>query len=84
MAKPTPKVEMIWTGPTRTISAKAKREKGSTFYATRSQAKTFRALGLAADAPKQVEEPAPPPTEGEAGTTPRRRTYRRRDLRPEE
>lgn len=61
MAKPTPKVKMIWTGPVRTVSAKRKRTRGDAFYATRSQARTFRALGWAADAPEQVSDMAATP-----------------------
>lgn len=60
----TPNVEMVWTGPDKTFPGHARRVKGALFSATRGDARTFRALGWATDAPKQVEAaPQPAPVE---------------------
>lgn len=61
MALPT--VKMVWTGPRKKFSGRRTYAQGDTIDVSRLEARTFKALGWAADAPAQVQENPMPATE---------------------
>lgn len=85
-----PKVDMVWTGPDKTFPGQKRRRMGDTFSAARGDARTFKALGWATDAPAQavpvpatpapqppVQAPAPAATATQAREPVQRRTITR-------
>lgn len=64
------KVDMVWTGPQKFLGGRTLR-RGDSVRLTRANAKLYKALGVAEDAPAQVvpaEAPAPARTPATGGT----------------